>query len=87
MAKTDIRGHEVEIDEAPMKTWAAFNLFRSMEEAETVFSKADAAFKLCGMVSGLSEEDIVGICGGETADMGEVIGFALDVVKAAAPKN
>lgn len=88
MAETvEIRGHEVEIDQAPMKTWAAFNLFRNIEESESVFAKADATFALCEMVSGLGAEQLVSLCGGENADMEEVLGFALEIIKAATPKN
>lgn len=83
----EIRGTEVSVDPAAMKTWKAFHLFRAIEESESVFAKADAAFELTEMVSGLTEADIVERCGGETADIDAVLGFALDVVKAASPKN
>lgn len=88
MAETvEIRGTEVSVDPAAMKTWKAFHLFRAIEESESVFEKADVAFELTEMVSGLTEADIVERCGGETADMDAVLGFALDVVKTASPKN
>ena len=83
----EIRGTEVTIDPAAMRTWKAFNLFRAIEESESVFEKSDATFQLCEMVSGMTEAQIVGKCGGEDADMDDVLGFALEIVKSATPKN
>lgn len=88
MAETiEIRGHEVEIDQAPMKSWAAFKLFRAIEESDSVFSKADATFELCRMVSGLGAEELAELCGGESADMDDILGVSLEIIKAATPKN
>lgn len=84
---TEIRGIEFTIDHDAMKTWKAFNLFRRIDESGSVFEKADATFALCEMVCGKGAEDLVGLCGGDDADMDEVLGFALEIIKAATPKN
>lgn len=86
-ATVEVRGDLITIDQAAISSWRAFNLFRAIESEESTFAKADAVFALVEMVSGLTAEDIAGRCGGDAADARDVIGYALEVVQAATPKN
>lgn len=89
MAKTTVtvRGDELAIDENAIKSWRAFNLFRTIEEDESNFAKAAAVFELAQLLCGLDGAAIAERCGGDAADAGDVIGYALEIIQAAIPKN
>ena len=86
-ATVEVRGDEIAIDQQAISSWDAFNLFRAIESEESAFAKADAVFELVELISGLTADDIAGRCGGGRADARDVIGYALEIVKAATPKN
>ena len=83
----EVRGDELTIDPAVMETWAAFKLLRDLDTADDAFAKADATFRLAELVSGLTESDIAERCGGDQADACAVVEYALEIIKAATPKN
>lgn len=87
MATAEIRGHEVEIDENAAKSWKAYKLFRSFERAENDFDKGDVALALAELFTGLDADAVAGLCGGDSAPVEDVLGFAAEIIAAAIPKN
>ena len=90
MAKTTIkvRGDEVTVDPSVLEEWAAFEAMAALESDQvSSMGKAQATFDLAELVSGLTKDDIVGRCGGPTAKTADVIGYALEVIQGATPKN
>lgn len=83
-----VRGDEVEVDRDALESWEAFEIMSALGSDEVNnFGKAQAAIDLAQLVSGLSKDDIVERCGGRSAKATDVIGYALDVFKAASSKN
>lgn len=83
-----VRGDEVEVDLEALESWEAFECMAAIasEEAESV-AKAQAALDLAYVASGLTKDDIVGRCGGRRAKATDVIGYALEIFRAASSKN
>lgn len=83
-----INGVDVVIDREAATSWDAFKLLRILndEDADT-FVKMNVAIAYAGLVSRLSEADIVEIAGGGSAQVADVMDVVAQIVVAASPKN
>ena len=84
----DVRGDEVEVDLDALESWEVFEIMVALDNDEvTNVGKAQAAFDIARAISGLTKDDIVERCGGKGAKATEVIGYALEIFRAASSKN
>lgn len=79
---------DLKIDRDAAASWDAFKLMRVMadEEADPM-AKLDAAVAYAGLVSGLTEGQLVDIAGGGSAPIAKVMEVVAAIIAEAAPKN
>lgn len=83
-----VRGDEIPVDCDALESWGAFECMAALNNDEVDgVGKIQAALDLANIVSGLTKDEIVERCGGKTAKAKDVVGYALDVFKAASSKN
>ena len=83
----EVNGAKVEVDIARLESWKAFKMLAEIEEAEDSFGKVMACLGFMEYITGLGEDDIVALNGGEDAKVQDVVGFAMAVIQGAYPKN
>lgn len=84
----EVRGDKVEVDVEALESWEAFEIMSALDNDEVSnFGKVQAALDLARIISGLTKDDIVELCGGKGAKATDVIGYALEIFKAASSKN
>lgn len=83
-----VRGDKVDVDLEALESWEAFEIMAALDNDEVSnFGKVQAALDLARAISGLSKDEIVERCGGKGAKATDVVGYALDIFKAASSKN
>ena len=84
----EINGHVVPIIDGMASTWRAFMCLKVVsDEAAAGVKKMDAAFEYARLVSGLDDDEIVEIAGGDMAQITDVIGVVTQIMTEASPKN
>ena len=79
---------DLNIDREAAASWDAFKLMRVMaDEDADAMAKLDAAVAYAGLVSGLTEDQLVDIAGGGRAPIARVMEVVAAIVAEAAPKN
>lgn len=83
-----VRGRDFEVDPDFVSSWKALGLLRrfNSEEVDT-FGKLDLAFQLIECATGVTEDEVVEMAGGEDAPAVDVISLATEIVVAINPKN
>lgn len=83
-----VRGHEMTVDDDYAQSYAALRYLRRINSADVdPFEKLDLTYELIERVTGVGEEQIVEMAGGEEAPARDVMQFAVDVLTAIDAKN
>ena len=78
----------IEIDHEAAQSWDAFKYMRVMNDEDADgLAKMDAAIGYAGLVSGLTEDDLVALAGGGSAPIAKVMEVVASIIAEAAPKN
>lgn len=84
----EVQGVTVNVDDAKRGTYKTMKLCGILSNPDAQpFERAAAVFELVEYISDTTEEAIVELCGGDYADAGEVMSFALAVISGAVSKN
>lgn len=87
-AALTVEGHEIAVDKSALGKWSTFAHVRAIADPDLDdFAKIGEAFAFAQDVCGLTEADIVEMCGGKDATTEGVMGFVGAVIAAAYPKN
>lgn len=81
-----IDGLTVRIYTERMADWKTFNIIRRIQSAGR-YEQLDALFEVIEHVTDQTEASIVEHCGGDDAKAEDVVSLAVEIVKAATPKN
>ena len=81
-------GNTFTIENKKLQSWTAFDLLRKFQAKETQdYDRVAALVQLVEYITGTTEKELVGLCGGEDASLVEVVTFAQKIITAAYPKN
>lgn len=81
----EVEGAAVTINTAMLNSWKAFQLLRKLNNSDNV-AQIDAAMEFASLISDYDEGAILAHYG-EDASIESVVGFAMQIIAAAYPKN
>lgn len=83
-----VRGNEMTVDRDFAESYAALRILRRINDPDvSAFEKLDLSFELIEGATGLDEDAIVGLAGGDTAPAQDVMKFTVEVLTAIDAKN
>ena len=84
----EVDGHTITVKPKRIASWVAFDVVRKINNKNaTDFDKITNIFRLVEYITGLSEQDIVEMAGGEEAALNDVVALANNIIVAVYPKN
>lgn len=87
MRALDVEGLAVTVDTVKAGSWEAFKLLRAAQGADDDFGKFDATIALMEYATDQTIDDVVRHCGGEDAQMLDVVRIVSQIVAGCYPKN
>lgn len=83
----EVDGHQLEIDEKRLKSLKAFRLIERSETSDNNMERLGAMIDMVEYIAGISEDDLLEMCGGELTPIDEVMEFVTKVIGNCYPKN
>ena len=88
MAKRiDVNGLAFDIDEQKLGGWHVFQLLKNVRTIEDDYEKVSLLLEIACYITGLTEDEFIGKCGGEDTPIVEIVQTAVSLIQEAYPKN
>lgn len=84
----NVEDMEFDVDKNYLASWAFMESLRKLNDKDAdAFEKLDVSFAVIDGATGVTKEQIIDACGGETAPASDVIALVAQIIKAVTPKN
>lgn len=83
----EVEGVEFSVIAEKLGGWHVFNLLREVRTADDDYAKVSILLEIACYITGMTEDEFISACGGDDAQVSQVVSIATGLITQAYPKN